>query len=314
LTCSFSNLVSSQTCAIDAQLLKQFHGTRVELQAHVIADLSALQDRTGLVDPDGVIPVSHAAGVLREPRVPPIPEPQFKPVKPGTDDFKLIESRLEQNADWSASYHKIRHPDYLDIRIELVSAEAVRYGPTRARFQQHLAERRSEGACVSTSVVFHGCRALNVGTMDAQTEVKDGLARRGVVPAGMSQSKTTDDGWFGDNKKGVYVAKNLKYCLKYANPAGWKPVCAGETVKVLMLELLPGKVKEMSRRQPGCPPTPNYDCHLSCDSKQEFYVYDPSVTTPGAEICPPRQLLLTHILEVKLHKEIVVNLAEDDGA
>ena len=74
-------------------------------------------------------------------------------------------------------------------------------------------------------------------------------------------SRSTDPGRFGCCRQGVYVGKCGDYVLKYSN--GLKPLRAGETVRIIMLKVLPGRTHRCTGKEMGCDPKPGFDCHMS---------------------------------------------------
>ena len=79
----------------------------------------------------------------------------------------------------------------------------------------------------------------------------------------MAKARKTDDeqkinkiflgvqGWFGDNRQGVYVSLLPADCMRYC------PV--GEVVTLLCLQVLPGRKKVFERPAMGADPDTDYD-------------------------------------------------------
>ncbi len=276
-------------------------------------DLAGIRDEERLVDPRAV-PAAAAHGAPGaanpQPRVSMIPRLRAVPI--GSPDFNSITLRLRENRDWMkpAETHKLK--DYVGMAFELVEAQRVDYGPTLKEFDAHAEQIRRKGESAALKVVFHGCHLLN-GPHAAR--FAKSLAQKGLVPSGLAGAVMTDRGWFGDGARGVYVAKHMDYCLKFANAERLQqPVKVGETVKVLMLKLLPGRVKQLQQAAQGTPPppTPGFDCHQSSGHEQELYVYDQTATDPDAPARGPRQLLLTHFLTIKVVAEVEDFVEGDD--
>eukprot|EP00760_Papus_ankaliazontas_P019199 PhM_4_TR17940/c0_g1_i1/m.72227 len=80
-----------------------------------------------------------------------------------------------------------------------------------------------------------------------------------------------DDGYFGTNKKGVYVSRYFDYTLKYSNDL--TPLDVGQSAKVIMFKALPGKTCHIEKLNMGMDPTPGYDSHSS-PSFLEWYMFD----------------------------------------
>ena len=254
------------------------------------------EDDAPLVDPR-VVSAAAAPGAPVAPNAQPQAlKPQFSTVPRGSPEFVSIEQRMWENRDWLGPARRHWHKDYPGVAFKLLEARRVDYGERLKEFDEHAAQLRRDGKSAALKMVFHGCRRLN--TSSAAAEVENSLARNGLLPFGQSDAAKTDEGWFGDGSRGVYVAKHLDYCLKYANPKGLTPVKVGETLKVLMLKLCPGRILPLSRRG-WLPPTPGYDCHQSSLKEQELYVYDQTAVVPAARARGPRQLLLTHILTIQ---------------
>eukprot|EP01012_Entosiphon_sulcatum_P011992 TRINITY_DN17463_c0_g1_i3.p1 TRINITY_DN17463_c0_g1~~TRINITY_DN17463_c0_g1_i3.p1 ORF type:complete len:162 (+),score=26.08 TRINITY_DN17463_c0_g1_i3:25-486(+) len=140
--------------------------------------------------------------------------------------------------------------------------------------------------CVPTSqdfrerTVYHGCHPANVMRITT-----NGLLRVGHP---LNPSSSTDAGYFGDPRFGVYVSQYPDYTLKYTN--GLKYPDLGERLRIIMLRAIPGKAYQFPTWRPGVLPTPGFDSHLSSQG-QEWFLFDET------QCCPQ------YVLEV----EVIVN-------
>jgi hypothetical protein len=138
------------------------------------------------------------------------------------------------------------------VAVELVESEALagKFEACRRGMEQ----RGRKGAELAEQLAFVGCPAAVVGP----------ICERGLLPVGHphNPSRSTDPGWFGDCRRGVYVGKAGDYVLKYSN--GLLPLEVGEEVRVVALRVLPGRVYQCAGVEVGCAPrTPAFDSHES---------------------------------------------------
>ena len=127
---------------------------------------------------------------------------------------------------------------------------------------------------------FHGSAKKNIQSI-ANTSL---LRFKHPLNPCKSQS---DDGWFGTNKKGVYVSRYAEYTFKYAN--GGEPLEDGDSCEVLMFKTLPGKSHRIAEVNLGMNPTPGYESHSS-PTYLEWYLFD------EAQLCPEYVHLLFSIV------------------
>ena len=127
------------------------------------------------------------------------------------------------------------------------------------------------------------------------------ICANGLLPVGhlLNPSQSTDPGWFGDCRQGVYVGTCGDYVLKYAKRP-LAPLSVGEEVRIIVLKVLPGKTYLCAGTETGCDPKPGYDCHMSPHGLEWYLPME-------GQSCP------AFVLSIK-----AVNLtgdgAEDDGA
>jgi hypothetical protein len=174
-----------------------------------------------------------------------------------------------------------RNEDYVEKRIKegkkpirfvLIGAELVVNPVLTARFEikrrMMIAERDPKDC--RERVSFHGTHPKNVKSI-----VKTGLLR---FKHPLNPCKTqVDDGYFGTNRKGIYVSRYADYTLKYSNRV--TPVEPKDEVKTIMFRTLPGKSKHMEKLVGAVDPTVGYDSHSS-PTFLEWYLFD------EAQACP----------------------------
>jgi hypothetical protein len=85
-------------------------------------------------------------------------------------------------------------------------------------------------------------------------------------------STATDEGWFGDPRKGIYVGQCSDYVLNYSNYPN--PVASGQTVKIILFKVLPGRVYHCDKVEMGRQPEPGYDSHESPHSLEWYLPLD----------------------------------------
>ena len=84
----------------------------------------------------------------------------------------------------------------------------------------------------------------------------------------------SDQGWFGNHTKGVYLSKHADYTFWYS---GRRDPVPGDSGRVVMLEVVTGRVCHFAHRRDGAHPTAGYHCHES-PNNLEFYVWDTNTT------------------------------------
>eukprot|EP00667_Euglena_gracilis_P008148 EG_transcript_8250 len=124
----------------------------------------------------------------------------------------------------------------------------------------HLRERAS----------FHGTHPRNIANM-----CKFSLLRF-KHPLNPCKSQV-DDGYFGSNKKGVYVSRYADYTFKYANRQ--IPLEPGEQCKIIQFRTLPGRSKHIPKMCGPIDPTEGYDSHSS-PSFLEWFLFNEDQLLP----------------------------------
>ena len=191
-----------------------------------------------------------------------------------TEEFWDLEERF-------AAHLQGRNEDYVSKRIKkglkpmrfiLVGAERVTNEILEARFDIKKRELiKTRGAKeVRERVSFHGTHPRN-----CQSICNTSLLRfkHELNPC----KKQVDDGYFGTNKKGVYVSRYADYTLKYANNiVSLEPK---DVVKTIIFRTLPGKSKHITKLCGAIDPTEGFDSHSSPEFL-EWYLFDESQLTP----------------------------------
>eukprot|EP01060_Flectonema_neradi_P012249 TRINITY_DN1912_c4_g1_i1.p1 TRINITY_DN1912_c4_g1~~TRINITY_DN1912_c4_g1_i1.p1 ORF type:complete len:538 (+),score=103.83 TRINITY_DN1912_c4_g1_i1:87-1616(+) len=191
-----------------------------------------------------------------------------------TEEFWDLEERF-------AAHLQGRNEDYVSKRIKkglkpmrfiLIDAERVSNEVLEARFDLKKQELiKSRGAKeIRERVSFHGTHPRN-----CQSICNTSLLRfkHELNPC----KKQVDDGYFGTNKKGVYVSRYADYTLKYANNiVALEPK---DIVKTIIFRTLPGKSKHITKLCGAIDPTDGYDSHSSPEFL-EWYLFD------EAQLCP----------------------------
>eukprot|EP00927_Polykrikos_kofoidii_P033845 TRINITY_DN2869_c0_g1_i2.p1 TRINITY_DN2869_c0_g1~~TRINITY_DN2869_c0_g1_i2.p1 ORF type:complete len:348 (+),score=29.98 TRINITY_DN2869_c0_g1_i2:50-1093(+) len=118
---------------------------------------------------------------------------------------------------------------------------------------------------------FHGSHPKNLKS----------LCDRGLLPHGHELNpakETSDDGWFGSNRKGIYVSRYADYTLKYANRGG--PLSDHDRCTVVMLRCVAGRCFQIEKVEGAIDPTPGYNAHSS-PNNLEWYLFSPDQCCPS---------------------------------
>jgi hypothetical protein len=190
------------------------------------------------------------------------------PLDKDSEEFWDLEEKFNANMQG-------RNEDYVGSRIKagkkplrfvLIGAERVVNPVLEARFEamkkQLVASRGVKE--VRERVSFHGTHPKNLKSI-----LHYGLLRfrHPLNPC----KQQVDDGYFGTNKKGIYVSRYADYTLKYSNR-----VCCvdpGDEVKTVMFRTLPGKSKHIEKLAGAIDPTAGFDSHSS-PTFLEWYLFD----------------------------------------
>ena len=219
-------------------------------------------------------------------------EAVLTPIDKDSEDFWDLEEKVNANIQG-------RNEDYVEKRIKaglkpirfiLVGADAVKNDVLEARFTAKRTELQNirEAKDVRERISFHGTHPKNLKSI-----LKTGLLK---FQHPLNPCKTqVDDGYFGSNKKGIYVSRYCDYTLKYANRV--VAVQPGEEAKTIMFKTLPGKSHHCEKLVGPIDPMPGFDSHSS-PTFLEWYLFD------EAQCCP------THVL--KLRAEEDTRTAADD--
>ncbi|KAJ9466032.1 Protein HOS4 [Diplonema papillatum] len=195
-----------------------------------------------------------------------------------------------------------RNDDYNKNRVQaklrpltfiLKSAEKVHNPVLEARFQrtkkQMMEKYPEDKKKWRERVSFHGTSEKNLKSI-----LRTSLLRfkHPLNPC----KEQSDDGWFGTNRKGVYVSKYADYTFKYS--FGGNPLDVGDRAKIIMFKTLPGESKHIPEVKTGMEPTDGFDSHSS-PNYLEWYLFDES------QLCPE------YVLEVQAAED-TRTLADDE--
>lgn len=118
---------------------------------------------------------------------------------------------------------------------------------------------------------YHGTRSTNIEKIAANGLLKVGNPK--------NPSKSTDEGFFGDPKYGVYISRYMEYALKYSN--NLRPLNPGGVVKIVRFRLVPGRCCHIQKLSKGILPTKGYHSHHSSNFL-EWYLFDERQCHPDA--------------------------------
>jgi hypothetical protein len=199
--------------------------------------------------------------------------PVLTEVPRDTEDFWNLEEKVMacnqgHNEDYVANRLKKKKKPLTFI---VKRAWKVTNPVLEAAFQQVAADFNAQDKALGrVRTAFHGTRDANI----------DNICRTSLLRFGhpLNPCKTfSDDGYFGTNKKGVYVSRYFEYTLKYSNDL--TPLEEGQTAKVIMFRCLPGKCKQIEKLNMGMDPTAGFHSHSS-PSFLEWYLFD------ERQLCP----------------------------
>ena len=203
------------------------------------------------------------------------PDSVLVPVDKDSEEFWDLEEKFAanlqgNNEDYVASRIKAGKKP---LRFLLVGAERVCNPVLEARFEMKRKELLAarEAKEVRERISYHGTHPKNIKSI-----LHYGLLRF-KHPLNPCKSQA-DDGYFGTNKKGIYVSRYSDYTLKYSNRIC--AVDAGDEVKVIMFRTLPGKTKHIEKLVGAIDPTPGFDSHSS-PTFLEWYLFDEAQSCPA---------------------------------
>jgi hypothetical protein len=199
----------------------------------------------------------------------------LEPMDKDSDEFWDLEEKFRGNIQG-------RNEDYVAKRLEkklkpisfvLKSAEKIVNPVLEKRFairKAKLAQVTSDKAHLRERTSFHGTHPRNIANM-----CKTSLLRF-KHPLNPCKSQV-DDGYFGTNKKGVYVSRYADYTVKYANRQ--VPLEPSDTCKIIQFRTLPGRSKHIPKMCGPIDPTDGYDSHSS-PSFLEWYLFNEDQLLP----------------------------------
>jgi len=149
------------------------------------------------------------------------------------------------------------------IKFEVIDVQEVRNERLEQAFERcrlDLARKGRSAVEMAPCHCFHGC----------SPSVVHAICDKGLLKVGHPEnpSTSTDLGYFGNPREGVYVSTASDYCLKYAN--GGYPLSVGDEVEIVVLKVLPGKTYQFRAMALGVAPEPGYDSHMS-PHQLEYY-------------------------------------------
>jgi serine/threonine protein kinase len=142
------------------------------------------------------------------------------------------------------------------LGFEVTAVRSVANAELARKFdacRDELKRRGRQGPELAEHWAFVGCRAAAL----------EPICAHGLLPVGhaLNPSRSTDEGWFGHPRYGVYLGTCGDYVLKYSN--GLTPLPEDKSVDIIIFKVLPGKVYQCQGVEMGCRPKEGYDCHMS---------------------------------------------------
>ena len=120
--------------------------------------------------------------------------------------------------------------------------------------REELKRRGRQGPELAEHWAFAGCPPAAL----------DSICANGLLPVGhpLNPSQSTDEGFFGHPRYGVYLGTCGDYVLKYSKRP-IDPLAEGEEVDIIVFKVLPGRVYQCHGVEMGCRPKEGFDCHRS---------------------------------------------------
>ena len=229
--------------------------------ATTLATPASVEEGAGSLDPAWIEKLKGATVVQKE-------------VEKDTEEFWALEEKVMACCQG-------RNEDYVQNRIKkkkkpLTFIVKRAWKVTNPVLDKAFAEKKKELAanygepCTRVRVAFHGTKEANINSILTTSLLR---FKHPLNPC----KEQADDGYFGTNRKGVYVSRYFDYTLKYSN--GLHPLEENETVKVIMFKCLPGKVFHVESLNMGMDPTPGHSAHSS-PSHLEWYLFDERQLAP----------------------------------
>eukprot|EP00727_Mastigamoeba_balamuthi_P001471 m51a1_g11320 hypothetical protein (613) ;mRNA; r:113578-116467 len=125
---------------------------------------------------------------------------------------------------------------------------------------------------LAIQTAFHGCS--NMKSID--NICKWGLLRVGHPK---NPSAGTAEGYFGDNRLGIYLSRYIDYALPYSNTEG-RPLELDEAVRVVMFKVIPGRTLQVRQVAPHMKPSEGFDSHTS-PKFLEWFLFDETQACPA---------------------------------
>lgn len=192
--------------------------------------------------------------------------------------------------------------DYVGNRImkglpplcfHLISAKKIHNPELYNSFQefkkQIAIQQNEDGSIYKVYRGYHGTQSSNL----------EKIALNGLLRIGHpnNPSTSTDPGYFGDPRYGIYIGRYIEYTFKYTRRP-LQPLSPGDKVKILRFKIFPGKSIHIKNINLGMAPTKGYHSHQS-PNHLEWFLFD------------ERQCLPDYILEIEAYENF--RFLSDDG-
>jgi len=180
------------------------------------------------------------------------------------------------------------------LGFEVTAVRSVASPALARKFEacrEELKRRGRQGPELAEHWAFVGCPAIAL----------EPICSEGLLPVGhpLNPSQSTDEGWFGHPRFGVYLSRCGDYVLKYSKrPIA--PLAEGEEVDIVVFKVLPGRAYQCHGVEMGCRPKEGFDCHVSPHLLEWYLPLE-------GQSCP------AFVLTIKAVK-LVGNGTGDDGA
>jgi hypothetical protein len=162
---------------------------------------------------------------------------------------------------------------YAGLSFKVTAVESVRNKVLREQFGRSMSYFYTQDYPSAVKSVYHGTHPKNIDSI-----LQSNLKR--------DTSVQLDPGWFG---AGFYFSQYADYTMLYRTTGQFRPVCAGDNIKLLRFDILPGRSEKLGGVALGADRKLFTDSHIS-PLEFEYVMFDARHINP------------THVIHVAVTK------------